>query len=112
MVVFVLGLGVSGYVSYDLLHKNARDEVLRHAGYLRRDIKPVNIFMRRDGGPVLLDFGSARQTRANTELTTIVTPGYAPLEQYHETGNQGPWSDLYALGDRALYRMEFLAAMD
>ena len=34
LVVFALGLGVSGYVSYDLLHRNARDEVLRNAGVM------------------------------------------------------------------------------
>ena len=33
-VVFLLGLGVSGYVSYDLLQRNARDEVLRNAGVM------------------------------------------------------------------------------
>ena len=32
LLVFVLGLGVTGYVSYELLHRNARDEVLRNAG--------------------------------------------------------------------------------
>src|SRR5258706_1742091 len=71
-------------------------EVIHAAGYLHRDIKPGNIFMRDDGSPVLLDFGSARVTSANTELTAIVSPGYAPLEQYHTNGHQGPWSDLYA----------------
>jgi HAMP domain-containing protein len=34
LMVFVLGLGVSGYVSYELLHKNAREEVLRTAGVM------------------------------------------------------------------------------
>src|SRR3954469_16540202 len=34
LVVFLLGLGVSGYISYELLHKNARDEVLRTAGVM------------------------------------------------------------------------------
>jgi protein-histidine pros-kinase len=33
-LVFLLGLGVSGYVSYNLLHQNARDEVLRNAGVM------------------------------------------------------------------------------
>src|SRR6266478_7420004 len=31
LAVFVTGLGVTGYVSYELLHKNARDEVLRNS---------------------------------------------------------------------------------
>ena len=73
-------------------------EVIHRAGYLHRDIKPGNIFIREDDSPVLLDFGSARVSSAQTERTAIVSPGYAPLEQYHSHGNQGPWSDLYAVG--------------
>ncbi|HET9403707.1 MAG TPA: serine/threonine-protein kinase [Burkholderiales bacterium] len=74
-------------------------EVIHKAGFLHRDIKPANIFMRDDGSPVLLDFGSARELKGgNQELTAVVSPGYAPLEQYHAQGKQGPWSDLYALG--------------
>src|SRR3954469_17709426 len=34
LTVFVLGLGVTGYLSYELLHRNARDEVLRNAGVM------------------------------------------------------------------------------
>src|SRR6185295_4598427 len=34
LLVFALGLGVTGYLSHELLHKNARDEVLRNAGVM------------------------------------------------------------------------------
>ena len=73
-------------------------EVIHRTGYLHRDIKPGNVFIREDGSPVLLDFGSARTASSGTERTAIVTPGYAPIEQYHSQGRQGPWSDLYAFG--------------
>ena len=73
-------------------------EVVHRSGFLHRDIKPSNIFIRDDGSPVLLDFGSARSASSGGELTAIVTPGYAPIEQYHSQGQQGPWSDLYAFG--------------
>jgi len=70
------------------------------AGFLHRDIKPDNIFVRANGTPVLLDFGSARHAIGGTErtLTTLVTPGYAPFEQYTSKAEQGPWSDIYAMG--------------
>src|SRR6266568_7916589 len=73
-------------------------ELIHRTGYLHRDIKPGNVFIREDGSPVLLDFGSARTASEGTERTAIVTPGYAPIEQYHSQGRQGPWSDLYAFG--------------
>jgi serine/threonine protein kinase len=67
---------------------------------LHRDIKPANISLRRDGTPVLLDFGSARQALENKShgMTGVVTPGYAPIEQYFSDGKQGPWTDIYAIG--------------
>ena len=72
-------------------------EIVHRGGYLHRDIKPGNIFIRGDGTPVLIDFGSARTATSNAELTSIVSPGYAPPEQYDARGGQGPWSDLYAI---------------
>ncbi|MGF1614847.1 MAG: bifunctional serine/threonine-protein kinase/formylglycine-generating enzyme family protein [Gammaproteobacteria bacterium] len=75
-------------------------EQLHEAGFIHRDIKPANIYVRSNGTPVLLDFGSARLvvgTKTRT-LTSLVTTGYAPVEQYGEGGHQGPWTDIYALG--------------
>jgi hypothetical protein len=74
-------------------------EKVHAAGFLHRDIKPDNIFIRKDGGPVLIDFGSARQAvgGATQTLTTIISPGYAPFEQYTTSAEQGPWSDIYSL---------------
>jgi len=34
LAVFAVGLGVTGYVSYELLHRNAREDVLRNAGVM------------------------------------------------------------------------------
>jgi len=68
------------------------------AKFLHRDIKPSNIFIRANGSPVLLDFGAARATSGSTRtLTAVLTPGFAPLEQYSVEAKQGPWSDIYAM---------------
>ncbi len=76
-------------------------EVHRH-GFIHRDIKPANILMRKNGSPVLLDFGSARNATRYTasQMTALVSAGYAPLEQYNSDADeqQGPWTDIYAIG--------------
>ncbi len=75
-------------------------KAVHDAGLLHRDIKPDNIYLRKHGPPVLLDFGAARQYAASQTrgLTAIVTPGYAPFEQYQPNAELGAWSDLYAVG--------------
>ena len=69
-------------------------------GVLHRDIKPPNILINEDNRPVLIDFGSARFTTAEATSTTVTfhTPPYAAIEQYVKTYEQGPWTDVYALG--------------
>ena len=90
----------------DLLsHLLAGLEEVHHAGFLHRDVKPLNIMLRGGRVPVLLDFGSARADLAHRtgSLTAVLTPGFAPIEQYFSGGKQGPWTDIYAAG-AVLYR--------
>lgn len=75
-------------------------EPVHAAGLVHRDIKPANVMLRADRSPVLIDFGAARQAvgQQSRSVTAVLTPGYAPFEQYSTRGRQGPWTDIYALG--------------
>jgi serine/threonine protein kinase len=78
---------------------NGLREVHTHK-LLHLDIKPSNIYIRQDGSPVLLDFGSARQTLTDIKphLAISYTPGFASPEQYTDRSLLGPWSDIYSIG--------------
>ena len=71
---------------------------LHEHGILHRDISPDNIMVLGDGSLKLLDFGGAK-IQANTGLSNMVIAkkGYTPIEQYHTDGNQGVWTDVYAM---------------
>jgi WD40 repeat protein/serine/threonine protein kinase len=78
---------------------------VHEAKMLHLDIKPENIYLRKDGSPMLIDFGSARRAMTETSRAQRIalTHGYAPIEQYPDKGAPGPWTDLYALG-ASIYR--------
>jgi len=67
---------------------------------LHLDIKPANIYIRLDGSPVLLDFGSSRHALSETpsKISPSYTPGFASPEQYYDRTLLGPWSDIYSIG--------------
>ena len=74
-------------------------DVIHSAKLLHRDIKPENIIITEARRAVLLDFGSAREFAAGKtrRMTTTLTPGYAPLEQYGQRARFGVPSDIYSL---------------
>jgi serine/threonine protein kinase len=74
--------------------------VVHQANVIHRDIKPENIMVAPDNRAVLIDFGTAREFAAGKtrKMTTMLTPGYAPLEQYGQHARFGVFTDMYALG--------------
>jgi serine/threonine protein kinase len=79
-------------------------DIVHQQKYLHRDIKPGNIFIRKDKSAMLIDFGAARHEIPDDGSTTVqVTPGYAPVELYIPEDRKGPWTDLYSVG-ASLYR--------
>ncbi len=85
-------------------------DTVHHHQIVHRDIKPDNIILRkRDGKPVLIDFGAVKESMgavltshgASAHSIVIGTSGYMPPEQ--SAGRPLYASDLYSLGMTAVY---------
>ena len=93
----VLTLLEPAMIALDKVHKK---------GLIHRDISPSNLMLLKDGSVKVLDFGTARTQSVLGEksLSIMLKPGYAPEEQYRTHGQQGPWTDVYAMS-ATFYRL-------
>lgn len=68
-------------------------EHIHKFGVFHKDIKPENIYLRKNDEPMLIDFG------ASVTSAHFLTKSYAPIEQVNRlTDNYGPYTDLYSVG--------------
>jgi serine/threonine protein kinase len=85
---------------------------VHNKGLLHRDIKPANIILTSEERIELIDFGSVMKFSANQRIkitSRLLTPAYAPLEQYGQEVMLTPSTDLYALAATIYAAMTGLA---
>lgn len=74
---------------------------LHEENIVHRDVAPDNIYIcsGKEIKIKLMDLGAAKLADSTDEVIDIILkPGYSPTEQYDNSKNIGPWTDIYALG--------------
>ncbi len=103
---FVRGRGMPERAALEMIHKIGLALAYMHGKKMMHlDLKPKNIMLRKNGVPILIDFGLSKQYESNGEPESsstigLGTPGFAPIEQANQNSGKEfqPTIDIYALG--------------
>lgn len=76
---------------------------LHSAGIIHRGISPTTLIVGKDKKIRICGFCIWQARASYGEINSELFPGYAAIEQYGFDGQQGPWTDIYALS-AVLYR--------
>ncbi len=81
------------------LQVTAALKVVHANNLIHREIKPKNIIINEQDKAIFIDFGTAREfiEGMTNQMTMMLTPGYAPLEQYTYQARRSPSTDFYAV---------------
>ncbi|MDJ0511370.1 MAG: protein kinase, partial [Crocosphaera sp.] len=73
-------------------------KAVHNNNFQHRDIKPENILIDANDNAILIDFGATREFIAGQtkQMTRMLTPGYAPFEQYSLKSKRYPATDFYS----------------
>lgn len=76
---------------------------LHSSGIIHRGISPHTLLVTKDGKMLISGFSIGQVRSTGGDLPVQIFSGYAPIEQYGFSGQQGPWTDIYAFA-ATLYR--------
>jgi protein-histidine pros-kinase len=83
LLIFALGLAIAGYVSRDLLLRNARDEVLQNARIMMESALASRTYTSTQIGPLL-------QTQMKYQFLPQSVPAYAATELFADVRKKFP----------------------
>jgi len=83
LVLFALGLLAAGYVSYTVLHKHAREEVLNHAGMMMEAALAIRGYTVKEIRPLLV-------LQMEREFLPQTVPSYAATQNFKTVREKYP----------------------
>jgi protein-histidine pros-kinase len=81
--IFLVGFAISGYVSYNVLQKNAREEVLQHARLMMEAALASRTYTNTQVKPLL-------ETQLKYVFLPQTVPAYAATEQFNDVRKTHP----------------------